>query len=92
MDNDSRNQPLITKEQGAIVASTLTAVLGFGAYLVTAAVDLDDRLDRLEEDAKVLIGPGGNIAPARESLEALYGVKALEARLGRLEEEVRRHH
>ena len=91
MENDGK-QPLITKEQGAIVAATVTAILGAGMYLTGVAVDLDERLDRLEEDAKVLIGPGGSILPARESLEALYGVKALEVRLQRLEVEVQRHH
>ena len=89
---DQNKQPLITREQGTIVAATVTAILGAGVYLAGVAVNLDDRLDTLEEDAKVLIGPGGTIQPARESVEALYGLKALEARLERLEADVRHHH
>jgi hypothetical protein len=88
---DDKKQPLITKEQGALVAATFTAIVSAGLYLTGVAVDLDGRLDRLEEDAKVLISPSGSIVPSRESLESLYRTRALEQRVERLEAHEHQH-
>lgn len=85
-----KDATLIKREHAAWVATGLTLAGGLLAYLISVGVQLDDRIDRLEEDAKVLIGDDGKIAPARESLEAYYGVKALEARIAHLESLV--HH
>lgn len=87
---DRRDEALIKKEHAAWVATGLTLAGGFIAYMISIGVQLDARLDALEEDAKVLIGSDGKIAPARESLEAYYGVKALEARIAHLESLVHR--
>jgi hypothetical protein len=80
-----KDEALIRREHAAWVATGLTLAGGLLAYLISVGVQLDDRIDRLEEDSKVLIGDDGKIAPARESLEAYYGVKALEARIAHLE-------
>jgi hypothetical protein len=80
-----KDEALIKREHAAWVATGLTLAGGLLAYLISVGAQLDDRIDRLEEDSKVLIGDDGKIAPARESLEAYYGVKALEARIVHLE-------
>lgn len=87
---DNREDPLIKRDHAAIVATALTMAGALLAYMINVAIQLDARLDRLEEDAKVLIGEDGRIAPAREALEAHYGVKALEARLALMETLVHR--
>ena len=88
---EQRKQPLITKEQGATAATILTAFISAGVYLTGVAVDLDARLDRLEEDAKVLLSSDGGIVPSRESLESLYRTRALEQRVQRLEGREHQH-
>lgn len=82
---ERRDEALIKRDHAAMVATVLTLAGGLLAYMISVGVQLDARLDALEEDAKVLIGEGGKITPSRETLEAYYGVKALEARIAHLE-------
>ena len=70
---------------------------GLLAYMIGVGVQLDGRIDRLEEDARLLLTPDGKIIPAPESIEAHYRAQALERelqvlrnRLERLEDRTRR--
>jgi hypothetical protein len=91
------SDPLIAREHAAIAAAVATAVGGLLAYTIGVGVQLDGRIDRLEEDARLLLTPDGKIIPAPESIEAHYRTQALERelqvlrnRLERLEDRTRR--
>ena len=85
---DSR-EPLIAKDHAAAAAAVLTAIGGLLAWMITAGVQLDGRIDRLEQAARILLGPDGKIIPAPESVEAKYHAVALEREVTALRERVR---
>ena len=86
-----RRDPLIAQEHAAIAAAIATAVGGLLAYLIGLGVQLDGRLDRLEEDARLLLTPDGKIIPAPESMEAKYRAEALEREIQVLRSRLERH-
>lgn len=86
-----KKQSIFTKEQGAVAGAVFTALVSVGIYLAGMAVDLDSRLDRLEEGVKILISADGKIVPSRETLESLYRTSALEQRIKRLEDREHAH-
>ena len=45
----------------------------------------DERLDALEQEARILLDGQGAIRPSREALQAWFKLEALEDRLDRLE-------
>jgi hypothetical protein len=57
--------------------------------MIGVGVQLDGRIDRLEEDARLLLTPDGKIIPAPESVEAKYHAQALEREVTALRERVR---
>lgn len=89
---DSRDRPLIGMDKAGIFATVATLMGAALAYSIGVGVELDGRIDHLEEDAKVLLTGDGRVAPSREGLESYYGLKALESRLERLEREVEHYH
>ena len=78
------NEPLVSKEQAATVAAVLTALGGLLAWMVAAGVQLDGRIDHLEQATRILLAPDGKIVPAPESVEAKYHAEALEREVARL--------
>jgi hypothetical protein len=82
-------EPLIAKDHAALAAATLTAVGGLLTWMITAGVQLDGRIDRLEQATRILLGPDGQIIPAPESVEAKYHAEALEREVTALRERVR---
>ena len=62
---------------------------GLLAYLIGLGVQLDGRIDRLEEDARLLLTPDGKIIPAPESIEAKFHAQALEREVTTLRERVK---
>jgi hypothetical protein len=80
--------PLIAKDHAAAVAAILTAVGGLLTWMVTAGVQLDGRIDRLEQATRILLGPDGKIIPAPESVEAKYHAEALEREVTALRERI----
>jgi len=79
-----RRDPLIAKDHAAIAAAVATAVGGLLAYLISVGVQLDGRIDHLEQAARILLAPDGKIIPAPESVEAKYHAEALEREVARL--------
>jgi hypothetical protein len=71
-------EPLIHKEHAPLAAALLTALGGILTWMITAGLQLDGRLDRLEQAARVLISPDGAIVPAPESVQAKFHAEALE--------------
>jgi len=86
---DSPREPLIAKEHAATAAALLTAVGGLLAWMVGAGVQLDGRIDKLEQAARILLGPDGKIIPAPESVEAKFHAQALEREITALRDRVR---
>ena len=82
-------EPLIAKEHAATAAALLTAVGGLLAWMVAAGVQLDGRIDRLEQATRILLSPDGKIVPAPESVEAKFHAQALEREITALRERVR---
>lgn len=81
--------PLIAREHAAAVAALLTAVGGLLAWMISAGVQLDGRIDRLETATRILLGPDGKIVPAPESVEARYHAEYLELEVQILRERVK---
>jgi hypothetical protein len=79
-----RRDPLIAQEHAATAAALLTAVGGLLAWMISAGVQLDGRIDKLEQATRILLGPDGQIVPAPESVEAKYHAQALEREVARL--------
>jgi hypothetical protein len=47
-------------------------------------VQLDGRIDHLEQATRILLAPDGKIVPAPESVEAKYHAESLEREVARL--------
>ena len=84
-----RRDPLIAQEHAATAAALLTAVGGLLAWMISAGVQLDGRIDKLEQATRILLGPDGQIIPAPESVEAKFHAQALEREITALRERVR---
>ena len=82
-------EPLIAKEHAATAAALLTAVGGLLAWMISAGVQLDGRIDKLEQATRILLGPDGKIIPAPESVEAKFHAQALEREITTLRERVK---
>lgn len=78
----------MNREQVGWAVAVATALGGLLAWLIAAGAQLDGRLDRLEEDARVLITPDGRIIPAPESVEAQHQVQALDREMSVLRSRV----
>jgi hypothetical protein len=57
--------------------------------MISAGVQLDGRIDKLEQATRILLGPDGQIIPAPESVEAKFHAQALEREVTALRERVR---
>lgn len=79
------------KEHAAWAGAILATLGSLLVYLISVGVHLDDRLDRLEEDARLLLTPDGRLIPAPESVEAKYRAEALEREVQILRNRLERH-
>jgi hypothetical protein len=82
-------EPLVAKDHAAAAAAILTALGGLLAWMFAAGVQLDGRIDRLEQATRILLSPDGKIVPAPESVEAKFHAQALEREITALRERVR---
>jgi len=85
----SPRESLIAKEHAAGAAALLTAVGGLLAWMISAGVQLDGRIDKLEQATRILLGPDGKIIPAPESVEAKFHAQALEREITTLRDRVK---
>jgi len=85
----SPRESLIAKEHAAGAAALLTAVSGLLAWMISAGVQLDGRIDKLEQATRILLGPDGKIIPAPESVEAKFHAQALEREITTLRDRVK---
>ena len=82
-----KGRPLITTDHGAVVSAAITAAVSLLIYSFSQIRRIDERLDKLEQEAMVLIGGDGKIRPSTEALETKYHLEALQDRIERLEKQ-----
>ena len=54
-------------------------------YALAQVNHIDERLDRLEQEARELLDGAGNVKPSREAMESFFAVEHLKERVERLE-------
>jgi hypothetical protein len=81
-----KRRPLIPLEWGAVVGAVITATASLLIYSFNQIRHIDERLDSLEQEARVLLDGQGAIRPSKESLQNYYHLEALADRVERLEE------
>ena len=78
-------RPLIPLEWGAVVGAAITAAASLMIYSFQQIRHIDERLDSLEQEARVLLDGNGSIKPSKEALQNYYHLEALADRVERLE-------
>lgn len=78
-------EPLITKDWSAITGAVITAAASLMIYSFNQIRHIDERLDALEQEARVLVDGEGKVRPSAEALGAKYHLEALQDRIERLE-------
>jgi len=84
-----KGRPLITTDHGAVFSAAITAAVSLLIYSFSQIRRIDERLDRLEQEAMVLISGDGKIRPSIEALETKYHLEALQDRIERLEKQAK---
>ena len=82
---EAPKHPLLPKEWGPVAAAAVTAAVSLLVFVAGQVRHIDERLDRLEQEARVLITGDGSVRPSREALEAKYHLEAVLDRVKRLE-------
>ena len=82
-----KGRPLITADHGAVVGAAITAAASLLIYSFNQIRHIDERLDRLEQEARVLLDGQGSIRPSKEAMMTYYHLEALQDRIERLEEQ-----
>ena len=82
----SKREPLVTRDWGPIAAAAITAAVSLLIFVAGQVRHIDERLDSLEQETRVLIDGSGTVKPSREALENKYHLEALRLRVDRLEE------
>jgi|SRR6056300_1387448 len=82
-----KRRPLIPVEWGPVVGAVITAVASLLIYSFQQIRHIDERLDSLEQEARVLLDPQGSIRPSKEALQNFFHIEAILRRLDRLEKE-----
>ena len=80
------SKPLIPQDLGPVVAAVITAAASLLIYSLQQIRHIDERLDVLEQEAKVILDHEGQVRPSREAMEAYFKVIAFDRRLERLEQ------
>ena len=81
-----KGRPLITADHGAVVGAAITAAASLLIYSFNQIRHIDERLDGLEQEARVLLDGQGSIRPSKEALQNYFHLEALRERVERLEE------
>ena len=83
-----KRRPLIPVEYGPVVGAAITAVASLLIYSFQQIRHIDERLDRLEQEARVLLDGNGQIKPSKEALQNFFHIEAINRRMARLERKV----
>ena|SRR6056300_380460 len=82
-----KRRPLIPVEWGPVVGAVITAVASLLIYSFQQIRHIDERLDSLEQEARVLLDSQGSIRPSKEAMQNFFHIEAILRRLDRLEKE-----
>jgi hypothetical protein len=82
----TRRRPLIVIEWGAVIGAAITAAISLLLYSFQQIRHIDERLDSLEQEARVLMDGQGGIRPSKEALQNYFHIEAILRRLDRLED------
>jgi len=82
----NERRPLIPVEWGPIVGAAITATASLLIYSFNQIRHIDERLDSLEQEARVLMDGQGGIRPSKEALQNYFHIEAILRRLDRLED------
>ena len=82
----TRRRPLIVIEWGAVIGAAITAAISLLLYSFQQIRHIDERLDSLEQEARVLLDGQGGIRPSKEALQNYFHIEAILRRLDRLED------
>ena len=85
----TRGKPLIPLEWGPVVGAAITAAASLLIYSFQQIRHIDERLDELEKEARVLLDGTGAIRPSNEALKSFFALEHLKERVERLEGESR---
>ena len=80
-----KGRPLIPIEYSPIFGAVITAAASLMIYSFNQIRHIDERLDALEQEARVLVDGEGKVRPSAEALGAKYHLEALQDRIERLE-------
>ncbi len=69
---------------GAIAAACITAAASLLIFTFQQVRHIDERLDKLERDVSLLIGPDGKPRPSPEAIKSHYKVLSLESLIDKL--------
>ena len=78
-------RPLIAVEHGPVVGAAITAAASLMIYSFQQIWRIDNRLDNLEQEARILLDGQGAIRPSKEAMMTFYHLEALVERVNRLE-------
>jgi hypothetical protein len=76
---------LITSDWGPVFGAVITAAASLLIYSFNQIRHIDERLDTLEQEARVLFNEEGGPRPSKEALESFYLLDSINRRLERLE-------
>lgn len=82
-----KRQPigLLKALESPLFAAFLTAASAVAVFGYNRIAEVDQRLDELEKEARLLLDPDGSATASPEALESFYGVQELRRRMERLE-------
>jgi len=81
----TRVRDLITSDWGPVFGAVITAAASLLIYSFNQIRHIDERLDTLEQEARVLFNEEGGPRPSKEALESFYLLDSINRRLERLE-------
>ena len=81
----ARRRPLIVIEWGAVIGAAITAAASLLLYSFQQIRHIDERLDSLEQEARVLLDGQGGIRPSKEALQNYFHIESILRRIDRLE-------
>ena len=80
-----RRRPLIPVEWGPVVGAAITAAGSLIIYSLAQVRHIDERLDLLEQEARILLDGQGAVRPSKEALQSYFAVEHLKERVRDLE-------
>lgn len=80
-----RRRPWFDLDQNTVAAAVITAAASLLIYSLQQVSHIDERLDRLEQEARVLLDGDGSIRPSKEALQNYFHIESILRRIDRLE-------